>query len=66
MRTEDFTVEDSKEVAHIHGLTRAAGLSLGDCACLALGKRLSATVLTADARWASVAGRVGVRVRPIR
>ena len=45
-------------------LTRAAGLSLGDRACLALAKREGAIALTADNAWSKV--RVGVDVRLIR
>ena len=46
--------------------TRSVGLSLGDRFCLALGKRLSCPVLTADRAWADVADAVGVEVRLIR
>lgn len=46
--------------------TRAAGLSLGDRACLALARRLGVTALTAERRWADVAGVAGVEVRLIR
>lgn len=37
-------------------ITKPAGLSFGDRACLALARRLRATVLTADRQWQSVAG----------
>jgi ribonuclease VapC len=46
--------------------TRAAGLSLGDRACLALARRLGAKVLTADRAWSRVASAVGVEVELIR
>ena len=46
--------------------TRSVGLSLGDRFCLALGKRLSCPVLTADRAWAEIAAAVGVEVRLIR
>lgn len=46
--------------------TRAAGLSLGDRACLALARRLGVPALTAERRWAEVAGVAGVEVRLIR
>ncbi len=45
-------------------LTRSAGLSLGDRACLALGHRLGRPVLTADRAWASL--KAGLTVRVIR
>lgn len=46
--------------------TRAAGLSLGDRSCLALARRLGVPALTAERRWAEVAGAAGVEIRPIR
>lgn len=47
-------------------VTASAGLSLGDRFCLALARRLSAPVLTADRAWLEVARRTGVEVRLIR
>jgi ribonuclease VapC len=44
--------------------TRAAGLSLGDRACLALAEHLSLPALTADQGWVGVVP--GIDVRPIR
>ena len=44
----DFTVEDAAEVAQLWPSTKRQGLSLGDRACLALGKRLKAKVLHAE------------------
>ena len=49
------------ECAWLREPTRAAGLSLGDRACLALGKRLSCPVLTTDRSWSEVT--VGVMVQ---
>lgn len=43
-------------------LTRAAGLSLGDRACLALGQRLGLPVLTTDTAWQTIAHGVDVRL----
>lgn len=52
------------ELAFVAGslrpLTRAAGLSLGDRACLALGQRLRVPVLTTDAAWQNLALGVDV------
>jgi PIN domain nuclease of toxin-antitoxin system len=45
-------------------LTRGAGLSLGDRACLALARRLALPALTADRRWEGLG--VGVAVQVIR
>lgn len=44
--------------------TKAAGLSLGDRACLALGRRMKLPVLTADGVWKIP--KVGVQVRLMR
>ena len=43
-------------------LTRSAGLSLGDRACIALGQRRGLPVLTADAAWAGLGLGVTERV----
>src|SRR5262245_4740569 len=40
--------------AGIHGSTRGDGLSLADCACLALATWRKATVVTADKKWAKL------------
>jgi ribonuclease VapC len=61
-----FGDEDAYDTAMLVTATRAAGLSLGDRACLALAKRLSLPALTADRSWSSVASAVGVRVDVIR
>ena len=45
-------------------LTRAAGLSLGDRACIALGQRHGLPVLTADAAWAGLG--LGVEITVLR
>lgn len=58
--------------AHAHAsslmrpTTRAAGLSLGDRACLALAITRSLPALTAERRWPEIAKAVGVRVEVIR
>jgi ribonuclease VapC len=40
--------------AGIHASTREHGLSLADCACLALATSRQATVITADKQWAKL------------
>src|SRR5208283_1959001 len=47
-------------------VTRAAGLSLGDRACLALARRLDVPALTADRAWQAIAAQAEVRVELIR
>lgn len=59
-----FTDDDALEAGRLLPLTRAHGLSLGDRACLALGRRLDLLVLTADRAWARV--QAGVTIEVIR
>ncbi len=47
-------------------LTKSAGLSFGDRACLALAQRLGIRVLTADRAWRKIANVVGVEIELIR
>jgi ribonuclease VapC len=61
---EPFTAADAIDAARLRPLTRDAGLSLGDRACLALARRLDVPALTADTDWQGVAH--GVELRPIR
>jgi PIN domain nuclease of toxin-antitoxin system len=61
---EPFTAADAIDAGRLRPLTRDAGLSLGDRACLALARRLEAPALTADTDWQGVAH--GVELRPIR
>ncbi len=65
-RIEPLTEEDAATIARLRPLTRAAGLGLGDRACLALAKRLGAPAVTVDRVWASVSAAVGVDVRVAR
>ena len=60
----DFTLELAAVAARLKAETRAAGLSLGDRACLALALRKNVPVLTADREWAKV--NIGVEIRLIR
>lgn len=61
---EPFTAADAIDAGRLRPLTRDAGLSLGDRACLALARRLDAPALTADTGWQGLAH--GVELRPIR
>jgi ribonuclease VapC len=58
---EPFTTTDAIDVARLRPLTHSAGLSLGDRACLALGRRLSTPILTADQAWTGLTLDVDVR-----
>ncbi len=46
---ESFTKEDAVAVAQVHALV--PDLSFGDCACLALARRLGHPILIADNAW---------------
>jgi PIN domain nuclease of toxin-antitoxin system len=46
-----FTLPDAITCAALRPVTRPKGLSLGDRACIALGRRLHAPVFTADRSW---------------
>ena len=63
-RVVPFEAADVVPVAQMHSATRAAGLSLGDRACLALARRLGVPALTADRQWRDI--QVDVEVRLIR
>lgn len=55
-----FDARHALDCASLHASTRAAGLSLGDRACLALGRQRRAAVLTADRAWSAVPLKVRV------
>lgn len=64
---EPFTTEDALAAAVLWAPSRAAGLSLGDRACLALAQRLGVPAVTADREWATVDLGITVQlVRPAR
>jgi len=54
----------AREIARLRPLTKSAGLSLGDRACLALARRLRLPVLTADSSWGQL--KLGIKVLTIR
>jgi ribonuclease VapC len=58
--------ELSWDAGALRAVTSSAGLSLGDCFCLALSKRLAVPAYTADRAWKDVASDVGVKVVVIR
>jgi PIN domain nuclease of toxin-antitoxin system len=61
---QPFDSEDAYHGGEISGSTKAAGLSLGDRACLAAAKRLGRPVLTAERSWAGL--KVGVKIELVR
>ena len=49
-----FGEDDALAVGILDKLTRSAGLSLGDRACLALAQRLGQSAVTTDRAWAQL------------
>ena len=64
MTVEVFDESQAYPVGILRTLTKSAGLSLGDRACLGLAKKLGVPVLTADRTWLDLS--IGVKVRAIR
>ncbi len=64
LQVRDFTDELAREAATLRAATRGAGLSIGDRACLALGRTLKLPILTTDRLWREV--KTGAQVRLIR
>lgn|SRR5690606_7430175 len=61
-----FDPAQAVAAGQLASITRKAGLSLGDRACLALAKLRNAEVLTADRPWQKLASAVGVAVKLLR
>lgn len=59
-----FDEEQAYLAGELRPLTRHLGLSLGDRACLALGRTLGLPVFTADRSWQGL--EVGVEIQVIR
>lgn len=49
-----FDAEQAFHTGELHRQTRPYGLSLGDCACLALARARNLPVVTADRAWRSL------------
>lgn len=62
----DFNQEQALTCAELRPLTKSAGLSLGDRACLGLAKLMNGTAVTSDRPWMAIAEAVGVKVLMIR
>ena len=59
-----FSEEHARIAGSLIALTRPQGLSLGDCACLALGIALKAPIYTADKSWKGL--KLNLRIHVIR
>jgi PIN domain nuclease of toxin-antitoxin system len=66
VRLTEFSEQQAKLVGDLRPLTRSFGLSLGDRACLALGKLSDATILTTESVWPKLAIVVGAKIQVIR
>jgi ribonuclease VapC len=60
----DFDSQLAYRTGLLRPLTRAAGLSLGDRACLALAERLGQPAITSDQTWVGLVS--GITVQPFR
>ena len=66
VQTIDFDLEQALLCSKLRLLTKSAGLSLGDRACLALTQLMDGIAVTADHAWGDVKEATGVRVLTIR
>ena len=62
----DFNQEQALASAALRSITRSAGLSLGDRACLALAKLMDGTAVTSDRAWLDIAETTQIKVIMIR
>ena len=63
---EPFDYDQALSTAQLRSVTKSAGLSLGDRACLALAKTRQMSALTADTAWRDVIDAASVEVEIIR
>ena len=66
LNTVPFEADQAMTAASFREPTRAAGLSLGDRACLAAARHLQVPALTADRAWAGLAKDLSIEVILIR
>lgn len=62
LEVKPFDEEQAYKVGLLHAATSAAGISLGDRACLNLGKILGVVTLTADKMWKGLDVNVNIKV----
>lgn len=58
----DFDIDQAMEAAILFPKVKHKGLSLGDRACLALGKKHQATIYTADKIWKDVKSELDIQL----
>lgn len=61
-----FDLESAMDAVRTRQATPPAGLSLGDRACLSLGRLRKLPVITSDRAWLGVSASLGIEVRSIR
>jgi len=66
LKVAPMTEGQAQRSAELRPAMRSAGLSLGDCACLAFAMELGAPALTANRSWAGIAEAAGVAVQVVR
>ncbi|MFN0192048.1 MAG: type II toxin-antitoxin system VapC family toxin [Aestuariivirga sp.] len=64
LNVAEFSEKQAYATGSLRGVTREAGLSLGDRACLSLARTLGLPVLTADRAWKNL--QHGVEIKLIR
>jgi PIN domain nuclease of toxin-antitoxin system len=64
LEVAQFDQEQAYQSGFLRPSTMKIGLSLGDRACLSLGKKLAMVVLTADQNWATLS--LGIEIQLIR
>lgn len=62
----DFDRAQAETAGKLRHLTKSAGLSLGDRACLALAQSVGGTAVTADRSWANLDLGIAVEVEVVR
>ena len=66
LRVEPFDDVQAGAAGMLRPMTKSAGLSLGDRACLALARHRGAIALTTDRVWTELAEPLGVTIEVIR
>lgn len=64
IRIRAFRENQAADIGRLRPLTRHRGLSLGDRACLALGRQTDLPILTADTKWIGL--DLGIDIRLVR
>ena len=62
----DFNTDQCIQSAQIRKITRSAGISLGDRACVALTQLMKGYVVTSDRAWLDIAEVTQIQVKMIR